>query len=237
MCDRYHVQTTPDRFPEYYDTCLGPAWFDAFGTDLAQRLPAHVARQRAGDRLRNWARDPPIAGEHRSCASVVRQRHQQGNVGLRAQQADSLRGYRMVRGGRRPLAIRRAALLARWSVPSASCSCRTSAQYSGRCVGCSIGWNFPVQCLGSSSRKTPRRQSTQRWSRIFPGDPEVRFRTPYEMHDPGLLQQFLSETGFREARIEKKRIQVDGVSARHDRPWTDFAEPHARAIDRARRFA
>jgi len=26
--------------PEYYDSCLGPAWFDAFGEDLARRLPA-----------------------------------------------------------------------------------------------------------------------------------------------------------------------------------------------------
>ena len=25
--------------PEYYDTCLGPAWLDAFASDLAQRLP------------------------------------------------------------------------------------------------------------------------------------------------------------------------------------------------------
>ena len=25
--------------PEYYDRCLGPAWFDAFGADLARRLP------------------------------------------------------------------------------------------------------------------------------------------------------------------------------------------------------
>ena len=29
--------------PEYYDTCLGPAWFEAFGSDLAQRLPARLA--------------------------------------------------------------------------------------------------------------------------------------------------------------------------------------------------
>ena len=26
--------------PEYYDRCLGPAWFDAFAADLARRLPA-----------------------------------------------------------------------------------------------------------------------------------------------------------------------------------------------------
>src|SRR5262245_37723862 len=25
--------------PEYYDSCLGPAWFDALGADLALRLP------------------------------------------------------------------------------------------------------------------------------------------------------------------------------------------------------
>jgi predicted TPR repeat methyltransferase len=29
--------------PEYYDRCLGPAWFDAFGDDLVQRLPACLA--------------------------------------------------------------------------------------------------------------------------------------------------------------------------------------------------
>jgi SAM-dependent methyltransferase len=49
---------------------------------------------------------------------------------------------------------------------------------------------------------------------LFPGDPEVHFQTPFEMHDPGALQRLLAETGFGEERIEKKRIQVDGVSAR-----------------------
>lgn len=29
--------------PEYYDRCLGPAWFDAFGDDLVQRLPGRLA--------------------------------------------------------------------------------------------------------------------------------------------------------------------------------------------------
>ncbi|HSS70916.1 MAG TPA: class I SAM-dependent methyltransferase [Casimicrobiaceae bacterium] len=29
--------------PEYYDKCLGPAWFDAFAADLARRLPASPA--------------------------------------------------------------------------------------------------------------------------------------------------------------------------------------------------
>lgn len=25
--------------PDFYDSCLGPAWFDAFAADLAARLP------------------------------------------------------------------------------------------------------------------------------------------------------------------------------------------------------
>jgi len=26
--------------PEYYDRCLGPAWFEQLGADLARRLPS-----------------------------------------------------------------------------------------------------------------------------------------------------------------------------------------------------
>jgi hypothetical protein len=49
---------------------------------------------------------------------------------------------------------------------------------------------------------------------MFPGDPEIRFRTPYEMHDPALLRQLLAGAEFQEVRIEPKKIQIDGVSAR-----------------------
>ena len=49
---------------------------------------------------------------------------------------------------------------------------------------------------------------------LFPGDPEVRFRVPYAMHDARSLRRLLHEPGFRRERIEKKRIQVDGMSAR-----------------------
>jgi SAM-dependent methyltransferase len=49
---------------------------------------------------------------------------------------------------------------------------------------------------------------------LFPGDPEVQFRTPYAMHEPEMLRRLLHESGFREERIERKQIPVDGVSAR-----------------------
>jgi hypothetical protein len=49
---------------------------------------------------------------------------------------------------------------------------------------------------------------------LFPGDLEIRFRIPFEMHDPALLRKLLSEARFQDTRIEKKQIQIDRISAR-----------------------
>jgi len=46
---------------------------------------------------------------------------------------------------------------------------------------------------------------------MFPGDAEMRFRVPYEMHDPALLRQLLARANFRGTRIETKRIAFEGV--------------------------
>jgi SAM-dependent methyltransferase len=48
---------------------------------------------------------------------------------------------------------------------------------------------------------------------LFPGDPEMQYRIPFEMGDPELLRELLMAGGFREVQIEKKRIQVGPVSA------------------------
>jgi len=50
---------------------------------------------------------------------------------------------------------------------------------------------------------------------MFPGDAEMRFRTPYEMHDPALLRQLLAGANFRDTRIETKRIPFEGVDPRN----------------------
>lgn len=50
---------------------------------------------------------------------------------------------------------------------------------------------------------------------MFPGDAEMRFRTPYEMHEPALLLQLLAGARFRDARIETKRIPFAGVDPRN----------------------
>ena len=49
---------------------------------------------------------------------------------------------------------------------------------------------------------------------LFPGDEEMRFRVPHEMHSPSLLEQLLTQAGFRKVQIDKRRLPVDRVSAR-----------------------
>jgi SAM-dependent methyltransferase len=46
---------------------------------------------------------------------------------------------------------------------------------------------------------------------LFPGDPAVNYRFPYEMADRGLLRELLAIAGFGEVRIETKRIPVAGA--------------------------
>ena len=46
---------------------------------------------------------------------------------------------------------------------------------------------------------------------IFPNDAEMRFRIPYDMGDPAFLRKLLSESGFRDMRIEIKRIAIEGA--------------------------
>jgi SAM-dependent methyltransferase len=49
---------------------------------------------------------------------------------------------------------------------------------------------------------------------MFPGDADMRFRTPYEMHDAGLLRGLLAEAGFASTLVETKRIPFQGADPR-----------------------
>ena len=43
---------------------------------------------------------------------------------------------------------------------------------------------------------------------LFPGDPQMKFRTPYELADAGLLRELVEATGFRVQRIQTRRIPI-----------------------------
>lgn len=48
----------------------------------------------------------------------------------------------------------------------------------------------------------------------FPGDADMKFRTPYELHDPALLHSLLAQAGFADVAIETRRIAIDGADPR-----------------------
>lgn len=49
---------------------------------------------------------------------------------------------------------------------------------------------------------------------LFPGDPEMKFRTPYEMHDHELLGRLLGGAQFKQQRIETRRIPIIAADPR-----------------------
>ena len=49
---------------------------------------------------------------------------------------------------------------------------------------------------------------------MFPGDADMRFRTPYEMHDADMLRDLLAAARFEPARVETKRIPFQGADPR-----------------------
>ena len=46
----------------------------------------------------------------------------------------------------------------------------------------------------------------------FPGDPDMRFGTPYEMNDQGAIAALLDGAGFTEVQVESVRLPVGGIS-------------------------
>ena len=50
---------------------------------------------------------------------------------------------------------------------------------------------------------------------LFPDDPEMRFRTPYDMNDLEALRSMLATAGFLDVRIESKRRPITGADPRH----------------------
>jgi SAM-dependent methyltransferase len=200
--------------PEYYDRCLGPAWFDAFAADLVQRLAAKPA----GDVLEV------------ACGTglVTRRLRERLDPSVRLTATDlskPMLDYARVKVGERQGIEWREADAARLPFGDGEFGA----------VVCAFGVMFVPdrQAAFSEARRVLKEGGTflfNVWDRLeenphaavgaevveglFPGDEEMRFRIPYEMHDPALLRALLAAARFQVVGIETKRIQVDGVSAR-----------------------
>jgi len=197
--------------PAYYNDCIGPLWFDPFAADLVRRLP----KRPPGDlleiacgtglvtrRLRERV-DPAIrvVATDLSAAMLDYARGKFGDgKGIEWQEADAL------------------------ALPF--------EDHAFGAVVCGFGIMFVPdrQAMLKEARRVLADGGTllfNVWDRIeenphaavnaavleamFPGDIEMRFRTPYDMHDDEELRQLLAGAGFRETQIETKRIAIKGA--------------------------
>jgi SAM-dependent methyltransferase len=200
--------------PQYYNDCIGPVWFDPFAADLVQRLPER----------------PPGDVLEIACGTglVTRRLRERLSPSLRLVATDlskTMLDYARAKlDGGQDIEWREADAL---KLPFEDN--RFGA------VVCGFGIMF-VPDRQAAFREV-RRVLTEGgillfnvWDRIeenphalanagvveamFPGDPEVKFRMPYDMHDPGLLRRLLAGARFRETRIETKRFEIVGADPR-----------------------
>ncbi len=200
--------------PQYYEDCLGPIWFDPFAADLVQRLPEH----------------PPGDVLEIACGTglVTRRLRARVNPSLRVVATDLSKAM---------LDFARAKLDDRHDIEWREADALKLPFEDNKfgAVVCGFGIMFVPD--RQAALKEARRVLAEGgillfnvWDRVeenphalansevveamFPGDPEMRFRIPYDMHDPGLLRRLLAGARFRETRIETKRIPIEGADPR-----------------------
>jgi ubiquinone/menaquinone biosynthesis C-methylase UbiE len=200
--------------PQYYDKCLGPALFDAYAADLAQRLPEK----------------PPGDVLEIACGTglVTRRLRERLDSTVRLVATDLSKA--MLDYARGKLSERSDI---EWREADAVNMPFGDGEFGA--VVCAFGFMFvPDKPAAFSEACRVLKEGGillfNVWDRIeenphaminaqivedlFPGDEEMRFKTPYEMHDPALLQELLAEAGFRDVQIEKRQFPVGRVSAR-----------------------
>ena len=200
--------------PEYYDSCLGPAWFDAFAVDLAQRLPAKppgdvleiacgtgLVTRRVRERL-----DPTVRLVATDLSGAMLD-YARGKLsdskGIEWREADAV------------------------NLPFGDCEFGAvvcafgvmfvpdkEAAFREACRVLKEGGIFLFNVWDRIDENPHVAANAEVVEGLFPGDEEMRFRIPYEMHDPALLQRLLAQAYFGDVKIEKKRLRLDRVSAR-----------------------
>lgn len=220
--------------PRYYHDCLGPLWFDSFAADLVRRLPEDPG----GDVL-----------EVACGTGLVTRRLRErlgGSVRLVATDLSQVM-----------LDYARAELEARQDIEWREADALELPFGDGEFVAVVCGFGIMFMPDRQAALKEARRVVAEGgvllfnvWDRIeenphalanaealeamFPGDPEMRFRTPYDMADPDLLRRLLAGAGFRTTRIETKRIAVVGADPRRIATGLIRGTPRATLIERRR---
>jgi ubiquinone/menaquinone biosynthesis C-methylase UbiE len=208
------TRTFSGSIPEYYDKCLGPAWFGRIAADLAQRMPQEpggdVLEIACGTGLMTRALRERLDSRRRLVASDLSEPmldYARGKLnelaGIEWRQADALK----LPFGDGEFAV----------------------------VACSLGVMFVPDRKGlfremhrvlrpgglllfnvwDRVEENPcMRVYAEVLEALFPGDKELHFTLPYEMHSEDLLRELLTHGRFEPRKVEKIRIPVEGVTAR-----------------------
>lgn len=200
--------------PAYYDECLGPAYFDACGEALVGRIPAR----------------PPGDVLEIACGTglVTRRLRERLQPPVRLVATDLSKA--MLEYARGKLAHYEGIA---WREADAASLPFGDGEFGA--VVCALGLMFVpdkrqalrearrvlrdggLLCLSvwDAIETNPHSLAcAEAIEGLFPGDDSVRFRVPFEMHDPALLRGLLADAGFRDVRIDTVRIALDRVSAR-----------------------
>lgn len=207
-------RTFSGAIPEYYDTKLGPAWFDKIAADLARRLPADPG----GDVLE-------IA-----CGTGLMTRHLRERLDPRRRLVASDLSNPMLDYARGKMPGR---VGIEWRQADALKLPFEDGEFAA--VVCSLGVMFVPDRKGLFNEVRRVLQPGglflfNVWDRIeentcvriyaeviegmFPGDKEMHFRIPYEMCSEDLLRGLLVDGRFQPRAIERVPIAVEGVTAR-----------------------
>lgn len=207
-------RTFSGEIPKYYDGCLGPAWFGAIAAELARRVPTDpggdVLELACGTGLMTRPLRERLDPRRRLVATDLSKpmldyaRGKMGDLsGIDWQEADAA------------------------NLPFAD------ERFSA--VACSLGVMFipDRKLLFREVRRVLRpgglffftvwdrveenpcvRTYSETIEAMFPGDPEVHFRLPYEMYSEELLRGLAGDAGLTAKKVDKVRLTIEGVTAR-----------------------
>lgn len=195
--------------PENYDRYLGPAWFEAYAKDLAGRVPKRppgaVLEIACGTGLMTRFLRERLEPSVRLVATDVSagmlqyaQRKLAGVPGIEWREADAMK---------LPFADREFGAVACgfgvMFMPDRAAMLREARRVLAG------GGLFVFNVWGSVADNPHGGANIAAMQEMFPGDAEMAFTVPYEMHDPALLRSLVTDAGFRALRIESRRIDLD----------------------------
>jgi SAM-dependent methyltransferase len=210
--------------PEYYDRIMGPAQFEVFAGDLVKRLAAKPA----GDVL------------ELACGTgiVTRRLREHLDHGVRFVATDISEPMLQYARGKVKGAIE-------WRKADAAALPFEDASFAA--VICAFGVMFvpDKKALFAGMRRVLREGGTLLFNvwdgleanpqsrvtnevveALFPGDPEMRFRGPFEFNDRNVLASLLAGARFGQVRMEAVRLPIRAPSAR------DYATGQVRGTPR-----